>query len=100
MKTSYTFNSDNRTSTAYLGTVDHHSVIGEHIVKRLRDEVKFNNKIGYKKKYIKLHGRMGKNNPNAHKYHGLKYRGSGAHSHQTIKLEDAAYADIYIYNRY
>lgn len=45
--------------------------------------------------YVKLQGRLGKDNPNA-----VKYRGRRRHnSYQCIKLADAAFADVYIYNR-
>lgn len=48
------------------------------------------------RKYVKLQGRLGKDNPNAWKYR----RGSGVHiDHQAIRLADAATADVYIYNR-
>lgn len=47
-------------------------------------------------KYVKLQGRLGKDNPNAWKYR----RGSGSYyTHQAIRLPDATTADVYVYNR-
>lgn len=54
-----------------------------------------NSAFGFKK-YVKLQGRLGENNPNAWKYrrkHGVYF------NHQCIRLADAATADVYIYNR-
>jgi len=48
-----------------------------------------------------LRGRLGKNNPNAWKYQMRQkaYTGCGAHPYQMIHLSDAAYFDVYIYER-
>ena len=87
---------------AYLGTVDHHSAIGKHIVDSLRRECKRRNKLSpsHVKRYVKLQGRLGKDNPNADKYRDRGKYCFGSHSHQCIKLADAAHADIYIYRRW
>jgi hypothetical protein len=65
-------------------------------------------------KRVVLQGRLGKNNPNAHKYSKDAPRAkyvdgkrvnsdvsgkSGAHSHQRIQKADAAHHDVYVYNR-
>jgi hypothetical protein len=65
-------------------------------------------------KRVVLQGRLGKNNPNAHKYsknapHGTYANGkrtnsdvsgkSGAHTHQRIQKADAAHHDVYVYDR-
>ena len=48
-----------------------------------------------------LRGRLGKNNPNAWKYQMRQkaYTGRGAHPYQMIRLSDAAYFDVYVYER-
>ena len=48
-----------------------------------------------------LRGRLGKNNPNAWKYQVRRksYCGYGAHPYQMIRLSDAAYFDVYVYER-
>ena len=48
-----------------------------------------------------LRGRLGKNNPNAWKYQMRQktYTGYGAHPYQMIHLSDAAYFDVYVYER-
>ena len=65
-------------------------------------------------KRVVLQGRLGKDNPNAHKYSKnaprAKYADgkrvnsdvsgkSGAHSHQRIQKADAAHHDVYVYDR-
>ena len=65
-------------------------------------------------KRVVLQGRLGKNNPNAHKYskdaprakyvNGKRVNSdvsgkSGAHSHQRIQKADAAHHDVYVYDR-
>jgi hypothetical protein len=65
-------------------------------------------------KRVVLQGRLGKDNPNAHKYSkdapSAKYVDgkrvnsdvsgkSGGHSHQRIQKADAAHHDVYVYNR-
>ena len=65
-------------------------------------------------KRVVLQGRLGKNNPNAHKYSKnapeAEYKNgkrtnadvsgkAGAHSHQRIQKADAAHHDVYVYNR-
>ena len=48
-----------------------------------------------------LRGRLGKNNPNAWKYKMRQkaYTGCGAHPYQMIHLSDAAFFDVYVYER-
>jgi hypothetical protein len=65
-------------------------------------------------KRVVLQGRLGKDNPNAHKYSkdapSAKYKDgkrvnsdvsgkSGGHSHQRIQKADAAHHDVYVYDR-
>ena len=106
MKTPYEYKPDNRTSTAYLGTVTHKSRAGKLIVEALRREWKRRSKIDGKHYRVVLKGRLGENNENAFKYSKncsrpwtWGYQTFGAHSHQNIKLDDAAYADMYVYKR-
>jgi len=55
-------------------------------------------------KRVVLQGRLGKNNPNAHKY-SKSVQGtsasasSGAHTHQRIQKADAAHHDVYVYDK-
>jgi hypothetical protein len=48
-----------------------------------------------------LRGRLGKNNSNAWKYQMRQkaYVGYGARPYQMIRLSDAAYFDVYVYER-
>lgn len=65
-------------------------------VETLRKNVKLLNEKTGGSRYVKLQGRLGSNNPNAWKYRlGGLYR----NLHQTIRLEDAATADVYVYIR-
>ncbi len=55
-------------------------------------------------KRVVLQGRLGKNNPNAHKYSKANFgkpgsASSGAHTHQRIKKADAAHHDVYVYDK-
>jgi hypothetical protein len=65
-------------------------------------------------KRVVLQGRLGKNNPNAHKYSKNAPQGtyangkrtnsdvsgkSGAHTHQRIQKADAAHHDVYVYDK-
>jgi len=87
-----------RTSNSYVRTVDHHSEKGKALIAALRKYVKAEDEyIGGLSRRVCVKGRMGKNNPNAHKYSVKNY---GSNYHQTIKLADASKADLYIYDRY
>ena len=94
-------NTENRHSTSYVTTVEHHTEIGKEYVKTLRRLVKIEDELNGTNRRVMLQGRMGKNNPNAYKYSVKNPPNvwSGSHSHQCIKLGDAATADIYIYNK-
>jgi len=50
--------------------------------------------VGKKPLYVKLQGRLGKDNPNAQKYRVRRFN-----SHQMIALGDAQAADVYVYRR-
>lgn len=53
---------------------------------------------GFAKPYVVLKGRLGMNNPNAHKYQkSTPYK--QRQNYQTIAKEDAAYFDVYVYFR-
>lgn len=95
----------NRTD-AYIGTFTNDSKDSARI-KDLRKFLTSMNKMlkndgkeaGY---YIKLQGRLGKDNPNAWKYAGGEnsiYGGRHSGRWQCIRLPDAGYADAYIYQR-
>jgi hypothetical protein len=90
-----------RTSPYYVETVHHHSWLGKKIVAALRAKVKAEDKLNGTSRRVMLQGRMGIANPNAHKYSVKNPPNvwSGSHSHQCIKLADAATADVYVYDR-
>ena len=79
----------------YITTLNHKSLIGIERLAAIRDGVNAVNRISEKKHYVKCQGRLGPNNPNA-----PKYQNRGWNSHSCIRLEDAAYVDVYIYERY
>ena len=91
---------------AYIGTFTNDSKDSARI-KDLRKFVKYMNKMlkqeGLNHQYyIKLQGRLGKNNPNAWKYEAGEnsiYGGNYCGHWQCIRLKDAAHADAYIYKR-
>ena len=93
----------NRTD-AYIGTFTNDSKDSARI-KDLRKFVKYMNKMlkqeGLNHQYyIKLQGRLGKDNPNAWKYRqGCGWSKGGYGCCQSVRLPDAAYADAYIYKR-
>jgi len=104
MKNTFEINEKSHSSSAYLGTVKHHTLEGKLIIDALRREWKHRFAHTDENYRVVLKGRLGKDNPNAHKYSRAKYGwkglGFGGHSHQNIRLEDAAYADLYAYKRY
>lgn len=51
---------------------------------------------GQRTNYVKVQGRLGKDNPNAEKYRG---KPACWNSHQCIKLTDARFGDVYVYER-
>jgi hypothetical protein len=93
---------ETRTSPYYAETVHHHTWEGKSLVAAYRAKVKAEDTVNGTSRRVVLQGRMGENNPNAHKYSVKNPPNvwSGSHSHQCIKLSDAATADVYIYNRY
>jgi len=71
-------------------------------LKHVKDSIKEYNARGGAQQRVVLKGRLGKKNPNAYKYQKkhTKFCGwSGTHPYQTILKADAAYFDVYIYNR-
>ena len=64
----------------------------------LREEVAMTNGIFQTQFYVKLQGRLGKNNPNAWKYRS-RYNGGIYGRAQCVRLADAAFADVYVYER-
>jgi hypothetical protein len=48
---------------------------------------------------VKLQGRLGKDNPNAWKYRVRSYKKGGYGNCQSVRLGDAQFADVYVYNR-
>jgi hypothetical protein len=60
---------------------------------------KYNGWVGWEtkhgSKYVKLQGRLGKNNPKADRYSSKRRY----NAYQCIRLADAAFADVYIYER-
>ena len=87
-----------RTSTSYQFTHTPGDAESEKKLADLKASVKGTNKR------VVLQGRLGKNNPNAHKYSKAAYgtpasASSGGHTHQRIKTADAAHHDVYVYNK-
>ena len=90
-----------RTSDFYVETVHHHTEAGKKVVAAYKAIVKAEDKRNGTARRVVLQGRMGIANPNAYKY-SVKNQARGpigSHSHQRIKLADAATADVYIYDR-
>lgn len=90
----------------YVFTADALSVADFNKIQTIRETVSILNKIArqtaqYTNKdpviyRVTVKGRLGKNNPNARKYRDSRCW----NAYQTIKLEDAAYYDVYIQRRY
>lgn len=81
---------------------------GKAIIAHLRREAKIHNMKervremetpGYEGRFkrVDLFGRLGKNNPNRHKY-SIRNRRSIFRSHTRIRLEDAAQIAVYVNN--
>ena len=64
----------------------------------LREEVSITNGIFQTQFYVKLQGRLGKNNPNSWKYKA-RHNGGIYGRAQCVRLADAAFADVYVYER-
>ena len=64
----------------------------------LRYVVSQTNRNTGSKLYVKLQGRLGKNNPNSWKYRS-RYNGGIYGRAQCVRLSDAASADVYVYVR-
>lgn len=107
MKTTVIHHTD-RESGAYVATIDHKTNFGKEIIAAIRRGIKKSNLATGKKAYVKLQGRLGKNNENAFKYaksgqmhkHCWVRHTFGPHSHRTIRLDDADHVDLYIYERH
>lgn len=100
MDTPFEIKEGHRTNS-YIGTVQHHTRSGKLIIEAIRKEWKRRSQLDGKDYYVKLQGRMGKNNPNKDKYSVINTpkHWYGGHSHQCIRLGDASYADMYVYER-
>ena len=84
-----------RTSNCYIGTFDRTEKDKERI-SSIRKVVSEINRVTGKKLYVKLQGRLGKNNPAASKYKNSPKRWG---RYQCIRLEDSAHFDAYVYVR-
>jgi hypothetical protein len=73
-------------------------VTKKELLKELREEVSVTNGIFQTQFYVKLQGRLGKNNPNAWKYRA-RYNGGIYGRAQCVRLNDSAFADVYVYER-
>ena len=70
------------------------------IIDGIKVVVQLSNTIGdAQPQRVKLQGRLGENNPNAWKYRRGSWSKGGYGNCQSIRLIDAAYADVYVYNR-
>ena len=88
-----------RSSRSFYFRVDLKNQWDLDILKKIRDRVRAYNKARDKDTQphlrVWLGPRLGKNNPNAWKYHGPKrYK-----RYQMIHMEDARYVDVYIRER-
>ena len=78
------------------------------LVNAFREKITEQNKNrpkGANRKYVKLQGRLGKDNPNAIKYRrrpnmNVPLNIDYYYSHQAIRLPDAKTADVYVYTRW
>lgn len=67
-------------------------------LQELKEHVRSENSNKEFKRYVKLQGRLGKDNPNTWKYRQRRHGGIYGRA-QCVRLEDAAYADVYVYVR-
>lgn len=75
-------------------------VTNAELLDELRYNISLTNRaVTRSKLYIKLQGRLGKNNPNAWKYRTRRNGGIYGCA-QCVRLADAAFADVYVYERY
>ena len=77
----------------YVLTVDS---LDDPRLKRIREWVKFTNKLGGKQRRVSVCPRLGKDSPFAYLYG----RGRGKRRHQWILQEHGARFDVYIHRRY
>ena len=99
-----------RTSTSYYATV---KMINGKVAPEdqatldgIKTVVQLSNSIGdARPQRVKLQGRLGENNPNAWKYRVGSYKNGpygkkgGYGNCQSVRLADAQFADIYVYDR-
>lgn len=69
------------------------------LLNELRNNISLTNKVTGSKLYVKLQGRLGENNANAWKYRHGKDGGIYGCA-QCVRLPDAAFADVYVYERF
>jgi hypothetical protein len=90
-------------TNAYVGTFNHHDPDHQEQIKTIKKHVTAHNKEHGTTMYVKLQGRLGKDNPNAIKYGGApgseERKNAKRKNHQVIHLGDAGHADAYIYHR-
>lgn len=82
---------------AYRFSYNKNCPVGEATLAMLRWSIAENNKTSNHKLRVCVKGRLGKNNPNAAKYKTLAKQKWNAF--QTIRLQDAAYFDVYVQAR-
>ena len=94
-----------RTSTSYYATV---KMIDGKVAPEdqatldgIKTVVQLSNTIGDDRpQRVKLQGRLGENNPNAWKYRVGSYKKGIAYGNcQSVRLADAQFADVYVYDR-
>ena len=88
-------------TSAYQFTVemkDGAPVTKKEDLEGLREEVAMTNGIFRTQFYVKLQGRLGENSPNSWKYR-TRYNGGIYGRAQCVRLADAAFADVYVYER-
>jgi hypothetical protein len=69
-----------------------------HLVEALRKTIAAEDAWKGTRRYVKLQGRLGESNANAWKYRSRRDGGIYGRA-QCVRLPDAAYADVYVYQR-
>jgi hypothetical protein len=93
-----------RRSTSYIVTVKiingQVALEDQRVVEIIKKTVKVSNtNYGTTYSRVKLQGRLGENNPNAWKYRRGSWKIGGYGNCQSVRLADAQYADVYVYDR-
>jgi hypothetical protein len=86
-----------RHSESYVVTIQRNDLDHAELLNSLKLIAAISSKISDFNYRVQIVGRLGKNNPNAEKYKKNVYRCYRPYS--KIRVADAAYFDVYVYNR-